>query len=48
MDLEARRKGIGGSDVGAILGYNSIPGACVYKTATEVCLLYTLTLPTKA
>ena len=36
MDLEARRKGIGGSDVGAILGYNSIPGACVYKTATEV------------
>ncbi len=36
MDLEARRKGIGGSDVGAILGYNAIPGACVYKTATEV------------
>ncbi len=36
MDLEARRSGIGGSDVGAILGYNAIPGACVYKTATEV------------
>ena len=36
MDLEERRKGIGGSDVGAILGYSSIPGSCVYKTPAEI------------
>ena len=36
MDLEARRKGIGGSDVGAILGYGTISGACIYKTPMEI------------
>ncbi len=36
MDLEARRKGIGGSDVGAILGLASQQGSGVYRTATEV------------
>ena len=36
MDLEARRNGIGGSDVGAILGLASQQGSAVYRTATEV------------